>query len=52
MPNSCSRNWGVVTRTVPRSSGDKTPLQSEVKPVWDKYGAKYAELIKLIQAVN
>jgi hypothetical protein len=23
-----------------------------VKPVWDKYGAKYAELIKRIQAVN
>jgi TRAP-type C4-dicarboxylate transport system substrate-binding protein len=31
---------------------DKTPLQRAVKPVWDKYGAKYAELIKRIQAVN
>ena len=31
---------------------DKTTFQSAVKPVWDKYGAKYAELIKRIQAVN
>ena len=31
---------------------DKTPFQNAVKPVWDKYGAKYADLIKRIQAVN
>jgi tripartite ATP-independent transporter DctP family solute receptor len=31
---------------------DKTPFQKAVKPVWDKYGAKYAELIKRIQTVN
>jgi tripartite ATP-independent transporter DctP family solute receptor len=31
---------------------DKTPFQAAVKPVWDKYGAKYSELIKRIQAVN
>jgi tripartite ATP-independent transporter DctP family solute receptor len=31
---------------------DKTPFQKAVKPVWDKYGAKYAALIKDIQAVN
>jgi len=31
---------------------DKTPFQKAVKPVWDKYGAKYAELIKRIQMVN
>jgi len=31
---------------------DKTPFQKAVKPVWDKYGAKYAELIKRIQAVD
>ncbi len=31
---------------------DKKPFQDAVKPVWDKYGAKYAELIKQIQAVN
>ena len=31
---------------------DKKPFQTAVKPVWDKYGAKYAELIKRIQAVN
>ena len=31
---------------------DKAPFQAAVKPVWDKYGAKYADLIKRIQAVN
>src|SRR5580700_1468666 len=31
---------------------DKTPFETAVKPVWDKYGAKYADLIKRIQAVN
>jgi tripartite ATP-independent transporter DctP family solute receptor len=31
---------------------DKTPFQKAVSPVWDKYGAKYAELIKRIQAVD
>ena len=28
---------------------DKKPFQDAVKPVWDKYGAKYATLIKRIQ---
>jgi tripartite ATP-independent transporter DctP family solute receptor len=28
---------------------DKKPFQDAVKPVWDKYGAKYADLIKQIQ---
>jgi tripartite ATP-independent transporter DctP family solute receptor len=31
---------------------DKTPFQKAVKPIWDKYGAQYAELIKRIQAVQ
>ena len=31
---------------------DKTPFQKAVKPVWDKYGAQYAELIKRIEAVQ
>jgi TRAP-type C4-dicarboxylate transport system substrate-binding protein len=31
---------------------DKAPYQSAVKPVWDKYGPKYADLIKRIQAVQ
>ena len=31
---------------------DKKPFQDAVKPVWDKYGGKYADLIKRIQAVN
>ena len=28
---------------------DKKPFQDAVKPVWDKYGAKYAALVKRIQ---
>jgi tripartite ATP-independent transporter DctP family solute receptor len=39
---------GIEVDTV----ADKTPFQTAVKPVWDKYGAKYAELIKRVQAVN
>jgi tripartite ATP-independent transporter DctP family solute receptor len=31
---------------------DKKPFQDAVKPVWDKYGAKFADLIKRIQAVG
>jgi tripartite ATP-independent transporter DctP family solute receptor len=31
---------------------DKTPFQDAVKPVWDKYGPKYAELIKRVEAVE
>ena len=31
---------------------DKKPFQDAVKPVWDKYGAKYADLIKRINAVT
>jgi len=31
---------------------DKKPFQDAVKPVWDKYGAKFADLIKRIQAVS
>jgi tripartite ATP-independent transporter DctP family solute receptor len=31
---------------------DKKPFQDAVKPVWDKYGPKYADMIKRIQAVH
>ncbi len=31
---------------------DKAPFQNAVKPVWDKYGAQYADLVKRIQAVS
>ena len=31
------------------SDVDKAAFQASVKPVWDKYGAKYASLIKRIQ---
>jgi tripartite ATP-independent transporter DctP family solute receptor len=31
---------------------DKTPFQTAVKPVWDKYGPKYADMVKRIQAVE
>ncbi len=41
---------GIVIDTI--SDADKKKLQDAVKPVWDKYGAKYADLIKRIQAVT
>lgn len=31
---------------------DKKPFQDAVRPLWEKYGGKHAELIKRIQAVN
>lgn len=31
---------------------DKKPWQEAVKPVWDKYGSKYAALIKQIEAIT
>jgi tripartite ATP-independent transporter DctP family solute receptor len=31
---------------------EKKQFQDAVKPVWDKYGGKYAELVKRIQAVS
>lgn len=31
---------------------DKTPFQNAVKPVWDKYGPKYRDMINRIQAVG
>jgi tripartite ATP-independent transporter DctP family solute receptor len=31
---------------------DKSPFQTAVKPVWEKYGPKYAEMVKRIQAVQ
>ena len=31
---------------------DKKPFQAAVKPVWDKYGAQHADLIKRIQDVK
>ena len=34
------------------SDVDKAAFQASVKPVWDKYGGKYAELVKRIQAVQ
>lgn len=30
---------------------DKTPFQKAVKPVWDKYGPKYQDMIKRIQEI-
>jgi tripartite ATP-independent transporter DctP family solute receptor len=34
------------------SPADKKAFQDAVKPVWDKYGPKYAEMVKRIQAVQ
>src|SRR6201995_1105171 len=31
---------------------DKTPFQNAVKPVWDKYGPKYQDMIKRIQGMT
>jgi tripartite ATP-independent transporter DctP family solute receptor len=31
---------------------DKTPFQNAVKPVWDKYGPKYQDMIKRIQGIT
>ena len=31
---------------------DKKPFQAAVAPVWDKYGAQHADLIKRIQDVK
>ncbi len=31
---------------------DKKPWQDAVKPVWDKYGPRFAEMIKRVQAVQ
>ncbi len=31
---------------------DKKPFQDAVKPVWDKYGPKFADLVQRIQAVQ
>ncbi|MGO8912327.1 MAG: TRAP transporter substrate-binding protein [Bradyrhizobium sp.] len=31
---------------------DKAPFQNAVKPVWDKYGPKYQDMIKRIQAIR
>ena len=31
---------------------DKQPFQDAVKPVWDKYGPRFAEQIKRIQAAG
>ena len=34
------------------SAADKKAFQDAVKPVWDKYGPKYADMIKRIQAMK
>ena len=34
------------------SDADKKAFQDAVKPVWDKYGPKYADMIKRIQGTN
>ena len=31
---------------------DKAPFQEAMKPVWEKYGAEHADLIKRIQDVQ
>ena len=43
-----ARSGGVqIVETI-----DKQPFQDAVKPVWDKYGPRFSELVKRIQAVS
>jgi tripartite ATP-independent transporter DctP family solute receptor len=54
--------WGIYEKQAmdkARSAGvqivetiDKAPFQDAVKPVWDKYGPRFASLIKRIQATG
>ena len=37
---------------IPVSAAEKKKFQDAVKPVWDKYGPKYAEMIKRIEATK
>jgi tripartite ATP-independent transporter DctP family solute receptor len=43
---------GAGIQIVEISAADKKAFQDAVKPVWDKYGPKYAEMVKRIQAVQ
>jgi tripartite ATP-independent transporter DctP family solute receptor len=43
-----ARAAGIVIIDIP----DKTPFQAAVKPVWDKYGPRFAATIKRIQDVK
>jgi tripartite ATP-independent transporter DctP family solute receptor len=45
-----AKNAGI--RIVQVSDADKKAFQVAVKPVWDKYGPRYADMIKRIQAVE
>jgi len=45
-----AKSAGINIVTV--SDSDKKAFQDAVKPVWDKYGPKYAEMVKRIQAVQ
>ena len=42
----------VESGAIVNDVADKKPFQAAVKPVWDKYGPKYAEMVKRIQAVE
>jgi len=48
--NALDKMKEVGTEVIP--SIDKAPFRDAVKPVWDKYGAKYAEMTKRIAAVS
>ena len=40
------------TQIVEISGADKKAFQDAVKPVWDKYGVQFADMVKRIQAVQ
>jgi tripartite ATP-independent transporter DctP family solute receptor len=45
-----AKSAGINIVTV--ADADKKAFQDAVKPVWDKYGPKYADMVKRIQAVK
>jgi TRAP-type C4-dicarboxylate transport system substrate-binding protein len=45
-----AKNAGIQIVRV--SDADKKAFQAAVKPVWDKYGPKHADMVQRIQAVK
>jgi len=43
---------GAGIQIIQISDADKKAFQAAVKPVWDKYGPKYADMVKRIQEVK
>ena len=50
--NAMDKAKAAGIKIIQVSAADKKAFQDAVKPVWDKYGPKYAEMVKRIQAVQ